>query len=401
MENQKKTGFSPLFRDLFGYMFRGKGKTKITGESHGSLESRSEPCREVLSSREREALKEETSRRRLHEAALFCISGNDISQQETEFARQLPADGVREGEYDLSPLGNECVFGTAARDFAPYMGSLLRPPYGNQAIRLLAGTLKETEALSVEPLDYTSPEELKRLAPETLRNGLRALTLCKVVQGPLRDQVNGYRMFNEGITAEEARDRWKKLDALTGARNGLIDILKCYSSEFFAEKGGESGGSAWHQLMSDCCCSLHFFKEELYQKLTGVPVSSLGEAQAAYMGSGGDHRAFYEVEDEQLSGFLRGEQGRIAISHRSDYLSMTARARVERPPEKGREPETEKVRTLPEAGKRLGLERLMAEEKTKTERRVGNEAGKKGTSLCPDTPSRERAPGRNPGNRSL
>lgn len=325
---------------------------------------------EVMDDRERAVLNQEENRKRLHEAAVLCIRNNDIRQHESEFSWQYYLNEGGEDEYDLKPLCNPELFGKSAALLEPYAEKTIRPPYESHLIGLLAEALHETGGLSAEPVDYTSAADIVQRAPEVMKHGLRALTLRKVVQGSLRDQVNGYLILNEGIDGAQAQARWKQLDTLAGARNGAIDILKCFADKEFVRESHEAENpAAWHQLKSDCCCALHFFKEELYQKLSGLPVRSLGEAQTIYMGSGGDHRAFSEAKDEELSAFLRGERGVVKVSHRIDYLTAAAQASDEQV--RNEQAKNEQVRDV-QAGNRQA-ENKQAENKQAENKQVGNE----------------------------
>lgn len=384
MESQKRKGFSSLLGNLFLARADKKDGLPLTGDPGNpgkAPESGDGISIEVMSGRERDALSREENRRALHEAAVSCIRKNDISQQEVEFSRQYHLNEARGDAYDLRPLCNPDIFGQSAALFAPYAEKEVKPPYGNQMIGLLAGMLKEMGSFSVEPVDYTQAQEIEEKVPRIMRQGLAALTLRKVVHGPLRDQVNGYLILNEGIDIQAAQTRWKQLDALAGARNGAIDILKCYSGEAFVSGGMPKGREDWHQVMSDCCCSLHFFKEMEQKGFMGVPVQELSEAQAAYMGIGGDYRAFFEAGDGELSGFLKGEQGAVRVTHRPDYLSMKAQAENER--------------------RKTSLARLEAEGKAKTERRLEVENREKNTSLYRGGVYRGRDSGRTSGNPGL
>lgn len=394
MESRKKKDFSSFFRRWFPDASAIEGSLAFEKEPREGPEDSGETLKEVMDSRERSALGTEENRRQLNEAAVSCIKGNDISQNEIEFSRQYHLNQAGEDEKHLKLFCNSDIFGRDAALFKPYAEAPMKGIQRNKVIGLIAEVLNETGKLSVEPVDYTSPEEIREKVPEVMNKGLRALTLRKAVQGTLRDQVNGYLILNEGIDSEEAQARWKQLDALVGARNGAIDILKCYSSNSFVRGKAPGGRKDWHQAMSDCCCSLHFFKEDTYQSLIGVPIRKLGEAEAAYMGIGGDHRAFFEAEDKELFSFLRGERGTVTVSHRTDYLSMAAQAQKEQEAFKAnRQPEKESRR-------RIGLKDLQSETKAK-ERRSEVENREKNIVIRSDNLPGNSGPGRNPGDSVL
>ena len=291
------------------------------------------PLEPVLGEGQMAVLSSGEARRRLRLAAQESIRGKNRYQREIDFGRAASADSSGQG---LLFMENPAVRATLKSMFerhcresglekAEAFDELFELPAqdkGRRMARVLSGLLRQFEDQKVPRIEYTDAESLGGGVPQLLSQGFEAMVLAKTVQGSLRDQVNTWISLETGEEKSQVQARWRHLDVLAGARNAALDICTYFSTEDFEQGRLTKGGDPdLRRLLVNCVSSLCYVNDPSYRELVEKPLSQVTDVQTSYARRGGDYRAFHDVADEMLCGFLRGEAAGLPVRHRPDYLA--------------------------------------------------------------------------------
>lgn len=344
---------------FFDYLFNRKAKStpdqdenQTSGLKNQQAQNSGMKPEEVLKEEQMKALSSDETRKALRMKAQESLRGGNLFQEERDFGKVMPGGP---GRGKLLFIDNPEVRSTLQtmfqriqtepgdnKEFEQLFVSDEKDT-GRRAARALSEMLRRFENQSVPRIEYTDPESLSRWVPELLTKGFEAMALAKSVQGTLREQVNTWTILETGEDKREAEARWGHLDVLTGARNAALDICGYFSTEDF-EKGQapEAEDEEKRRLLVHCVSSLCYVNDPFYRQVEEQPLRQISNAQTAYMRRGGDYRAFNDVENETLCGFLKGEASGVAVRHRSDYLA--SREAVQREQNEQKKNAREKVR---------------------------------------------------------